>query len=130
AKLEDEMTGGPSLAMLFMDGDGSETSYREAHRALPRATRRVIEDPIYTDSKSSQLMQMADHVAWCANAAVAKLPKHAFAHGWYDQYLSVRALTGAPWPFEPSKKQLDPPDPHVWGRSAFLMIAHSGPLAE
>src|SRR5699024_2440945 len=39
-------------------------------------------------------------------------------------------LTGAPWPFEPSKKQLDPPDPHVWGRSALLMIAHSGPLAE
>ena len=96
AKLEDEMTGGPSLAMLFMDGDGSETSYREAHRALPRATRRVIEDPIYTDSKSSQLMQMADHVAWCANAAVAKVPKHAFAHGWYEQYLSVRGSHRCP----------------------------------
>ncbi|WGP08075.1 DUF3800 domain-containing protein (plasmid) [Bacillus subtilis] len=89
-QFETEMADTASLAMLFMDGDGTEHSYREAHRALPRSTRRVIEDPIYTDSKTSQLMQMADHVAWCANTAIAQIPNHAFAHGWYEEYLSVR----------------------------------------
>lgn len=90
SRFESEMDSTSSLAMVFMDGDGSDASYREAHRALPRATRRVIEDPIYTDSRTSQLMQMADHVAWCANAAIARIPKHVFAHEWYEDYLSPR----------------------------------------
>lgn len=98
SRFETEMEGTTSLAMVFMDGDGSETSYRDAHRSLPRARRHVIEDPIYTDSKASQLMQMADHVAWCANAAVAQIPKHAFAHDWYDTYLSPRDVHRAPTP--------------------------------
>lgn len=98
AKFEAEMLDTDSLAMLFMDGDGSDTSYREAHRALPRSTRRVIEDPIYMDSKTSQLMQMADHVAWCANASIAQIPKHAFAHDWYEKYLSPRDPGRRPMP--------------------------------
>ncbi|MFQ6486135.1 DUF3800 domain-containing protein [Brachybacterium epidermidis] len=89
-RFEDEMRESASLAMIFMDGDGSDTSYRDAHRKLPRRTRRVIEDPIYTDSKSSQIMQMADHVAWCANAAIAQVPTHEFSHDWYERYLATR----------------------------------------
>lgn len=97
-RFEIEMEEQSSLALVFMDGDGSDTSYRDAHRALPRATRRVIEDPIYTDSKASQLMQMADHVAWCANVALAQIPKQAFAHNWYEDYLSPRDVNRKPLP--------------------------------
>lgn len=89
-RFEGEIQATSSLAMVFMDGDGSDTSFRQVHRALSRGTRRVIEDPIYTDSKSSQLMQMADHVAWCANASIARIPKHQFAHDWYRDHLSLR----------------------------------------
>lgn len=89
-RFEKEMEKTNSIAMVFMDGDGSDTAYRDAHRNLPRQKRRIIEDPIYTDSKTSQLMQMADHVAWCANASIARIPKHEFAHKWYEDYLAIR----------------------------------------
>lgn len=95
-RFEDELAQTESLAMVFMDGNGTDLVYRNAHRRLPRSSRRIIEDPIYTDSRHSQLTQMADHVAWCANAAIAQVPKHAFAHGWYEQYLSVRDLNRCP----------------------------------
>jgi hypothetical protein len=90
ACFEAEMDGSTSLAMLFMDGDGSDPTYRTAHRQLRLRDRRIIEDPVYTDSKSSQLMQMADHVAWCANASIARVSQHRFAHDWYSRYLAPR----------------------------------------
>ena len=61
---ERELALTDSLALVFMDGDGTDGSYRTAHRNLKRADRRVIEDPIHFDSRASQLLQMADHVAW------------------------------------------------------------------
>lgn len=95
-RLDRTLDAAGSLAMVFMDGDGSDKSYRQVHRGLKRGLRSVIEDPIYTDSRTSQLMQMADHVAWCANASIAKIPKHEFAHGWYEQHLSPRDPLRAP----------------------------------
>ena len=97
ARFEHELKQSDSLAMVFMDGDGSDASYRDAHCDLPRKTRRVIDDPIYTDSRTSQLMQMADHVAWCANAAVTRAPKYVFDHVWYERFLAVRDPTENPW---------------------------------
>lgn len=97
-RFETELQGTDSLAMIFMDGDGSDTTYRDAHRQLPRAARHVIEDPIYTDSKTSQLMQMADHVAWSAFATLARVPKHEFAHELYRDYLAVRDPSRGPQP--------------------------------
>lgn len=88
--MERELASRNSLGLIYMDGDGSDKIYRDTHRSLPRANRHIIEDPIHLDSKTSQLMQMADHVAWCANASTAQVPKHSFAHGWYEEYLSVR----------------------------------------
>lgn len=89
-RFERELHDSDSLALVFMDGDGTDKTYRDAHRRLPRASRRIIEDPVYTDSKTSQLVQMADHVAWCAFTAIAQAPGHEFAHRWYEQHLAVR----------------------------------------
>ena len=89
-RFERELHDSDSLALVFMDGDGTDKTYRDAHRRLPRASHRIIEDPIYTDSKTSQLVQMADHVARCAFTAIAQAPGHEFAHRWYEQHLAVR----------------------------------------
>lgn len=90
ARFETELADTDSLALVFMDGDGSDTSYRSTHRGLTLASRRVIEDAIHIESRSSQLVQMADLVAWSANAHVDHYPTNEFAQDWYVTYLSER----------------------------------------
>lgn len=89
SKLDAELSETSSLGMVFMDGDGSDTAYRDVHRTLLRGARSVMRT-IYTGSKASQFMRMADHVAWCATASILKIGKQAFAHDWYADYLSPR----------------------------------------
>lgn len=90
AELEQTLEATGELALVFMDGDGTEKDLRRAHRELPRMNRHIIEDPVFLDSRTSQLVQMADHVAWSANSSLMQVPKHKFAHGWYSQYLAIR----------------------------------------
>ncbi|MGL5406275.1 MAG: DUF3800 domain-containing protein [Propionibacteriaceae bacterium] len=93
---EQEFTQRDALGLIFMDGDGSDSTYRDAHRRLPRQSRRIVEDPIPQDSKASQLMQMADLVAWTANAHLDPPPKLVEAESWWETYLSARALDRLP----------------------------------
>lgn len=99
---EQSLSQTESYGMIFMDGDGSDKTYQKVHRELSRKKRRIIEDPIHLDSKNSQLMQMADHVAWCANSSIMKVSKHAFAHNWYATYLAERDPFRAPRTLENS----------------------------
>lgn len=87
---EGELAKKDSLGMIFMDGDGSDSTYRTTHRGLSLAERRVIEDAIHIDSAGSQLVQMADLVAWCANTTIDRHEKNSFASDWYGDYLSER----------------------------------------
>lgn len=89
-RFETECDREQSLALVFMDGDGTESHFRTTHRGLKLSRRRVIEDAIHLESKHSQLMQMADLVAWSANAAIDRYPANEFAWGWYERYLSER----------------------------------------
>lgn len=95
-RFEGELAESSSLAMIFMDGDGSDTSYRSTHRGLRLADRHVIEDAIHLDSRSSQLTQMADLVAWSANAHIERVAGNEFAWAWYEAYLSERDLLRVP----------------------------------
>lgn len=95
-RLEMDLNRHDGLAMVFIDGDGHDTSYRDVHRQLPRSSRRIVEDPIPQDSKVSQLVQMADLVAWSANVHLNRHPKNAFAHNWYSDYLAPRDLHREP----------------------------------
>ena len=90
ARFERELTESDSLGLIFMDGDGSDSSYRTTHRGLALGNRRVIEDAIHIDSSSSQLVQMADHVAWSASATLDQHKKNEFAAQWYNDYLAER----------------------------------------
>jgi hypothetical protein len=96
ARFERELHETRTLALLFMDGDGSDTSYRSAHRGLKLADRHVVEDAIHLDSRTSQLTQMADLVAWSASAHVDRVRGNAFAWSWYEDYLSVRDRARTP----------------------------------
>lgn len=95
-RFERELTQDESLALVFMDGDGSDTSYRSTHRALKLAERRVVEDAVHLDSRGSQLVQMADLVAWSANAHVDRHARNEFAWEWYSDRLSERDPARAP----------------------------------
>lgn len=95
-RIEGELAESGELALLFMDGDGTDASYRSTHRSLRLAERRVIEDAIHLDSRSSQLMQMADLVAWSANAYLDRVDGNQFAWSWYETYLSERDRARVP----------------------------------
>ncbi|WP_136035569.1 DUF3800 domain-containing protein [Microbacterium sp. K35] len=89
-RFEQELHERDALGIVFMDGDGSDSSYRTAHRGLKLDQRRVLEDAIHLDSKHSQLEQMADLVAWSAYAAVDRHPGNEFAWEWYGDFLAER----------------------------------------
>lgn len=89
-RFEAELATSNALGMVFMDGDGSDSSYRTAHRALKLDQRRVIEDAIHLDSRHSQLEQMADLVAWSAYASLDRHEGNKFAWDWYSDSLAER----------------------------------------
>jgi len=84
----DEHRTSGDFALVSMDGDGSDRSYFDAHRALPLDSRHVIEDPMFHDSKRSQWVQFADLVAFSAYAHVNRHPRNAFAWHWHSLYLT------------------------------------------
>lgn len=90
SRFERELAEKDSLGIVFMDGDGSDSTYKQAHRELRLADRRVLEDAIHLDSKGSQLVQMADLVAWSANTHIDRHPGNQFAWTWYEDFLSER----------------------------------------
>lgn len=98
ARTESELQHTDSLGLVFMDGDGSDPTYRATHRELTLSERRVIEDAVHLDSRTSQLIQMADLVAWTANAHVDRHPGNEFAQNWYTDYLAERDPHRAPQP--------------------------------
>lgn len=96
ARFEGELVATESLGMVVMDGDGSDPSYRNAHRKLELSKRHLLEDAIHLDSRSSQLVQMADLVAWSANSAVDKHAGNEFAWDWYADHLAERDRDRSP----------------------------------
>lgn len=76
--------------LIFVDGDGSDKSFRAVHRGRESATRMVLEDAIHLNSSDSHFIQMADLVAWTALAAIESNRRNDFAADWYETYLSER----------------------------------------
>lgn len=91
-----EQAANNSFAMVSMDGDGSDPSYFDAHRALKLDSRHIIEDPMFHDSKRSQWTQMADLVAFVAYAHLDRHAKNEFAWTWYEDFLSSSDPSGVP----------------------------------
>jgi hypothetical protein len=81
-------------AFVSMDGDGTDPNYVNAHRALPLDTRHIIEDPMFHDSKRSQLVQMADLVAYTTFVSLNRHRGNAFAWNWREKYLDANDVNG------------------------------------
>lgn len=77
-----------ALGHIYMDGEDS--MYRHVHRELKLQDRNIIEDPVMLSSKESQLIQMADLVAWSAYSSINQHPSQKFAWNWYGDYLATR----------------------------------------
>jgi len=77
-RLDNELETAGQLGIVFMDGNGSDHSYFNAHRKLKLASRNIIEDPLFQAAHRSQWIQMADLVAWAAYQSVGNLMQR-----WY-----------------------------------------------
>jgi len=97
-----------AFALVFIDGNGSDKMFRKVHREIPGHRRRVIEDSVQLESKYSNLIQIADLVAYVALAATDRAPNNEFAWDWYEKYLSMRDPAREPQEFQGSLKQRDP----------------------
>ncbi|MDR1186576.1 MAG: DUF3800 domain-containing protein [Bifidobacteriaceae bacterium] len=94
--LDSRLATDGELGLVFMDGDGSEPGYRDAHRDLKLATRRIIEDPLFQGSHISQWVQMADLVAWTNYQGLLRHPGKQFAWNWAKNLLSGADVNSKP----------------------------------
>jgi hypothetical protein len=71
ATIDAWLAGQDAWGSVFVDGSPSARTlyYRDAHRALEIATRRILEDEVVRESSESQFIQMADIIAYCAHRA-------------------------------------------------------------
>lgn len=88
--LDHQLQRSNEWGIIIMDGDGSDDSYRSAHRRLPLSRRSLVEDPGFQHSSQSQWIQLADLIAYSAYQSLAEIPTKDFAWGWYPR-LSSRA---------------------------------------
>lgn len=80
---EKELQQSDEWGFVFMDGDGSDSSYRRAHRNLEIGSRRIIEDPVFQHSHLSQWIQIADIVAYAGYQRILRIPEKKFAWNWW-----------------------------------------------
>jgi len=88
-----------AVGTVVVDGTPSARTlyYREAHRKLELATRRILEDEILRDSRESHFIQMADIAAYCAYQALRGRP---------DWYLRLSSAIRGPRDVPPSAEDL------------------------
>ncbi len=81
--------------ILVMDGR-PVGSYYEAHRALRRSTRSIVEDPFFVEAHRSQWIQMADMTAWTAYQYLNGQERRHYAKDWYQDHLLGSDVNGGP----------------------------------
>ncbi len=91
--LESRFARCDQYAVIFMDDDGTDPSYRRAHRNLDLNTRRVLEDPLFQQSHQSQWVQIADIVAWTTFQSLKRCTTNGQL---YNQHLRAFDINGGP----------------------------------
>ncbi|GAA1710957.1 hypothetical protein GCM10009745_68760 [Kribbella yunnanensis] len=95
-RIDERLRKAGDFGLIFMDGDGSDSSYYRPHRALQLNHRHVIEDPLFQDSRRSQWVQMADLVAYAAYIHLLRPPSKEFAWHWYERHLQNKDVNAGP----------------------------------
>ncbi|WNV86701.1 DUF3800 domain-containing protein [Umezawaea sp. Da 62-37] len=94
AMLDGRLVDAGQHGFVIMDGDGTDPSYRQAHRNLKLDTRNLVEDPFFQGSHLSQWVQVADLVAYAAYQAVLRAPGKEIMWEWYPSLLGHVCSTG------------------------------------
>ena len=92
--LEDDLRRNDDLALVMLDGDGSDPAYLEAHRSMPLDSRRVIEDPWLQGSHTNQWIMIADWVAYLAFQSLRR--NNDAVCDWYLDQLAAIDVNGGP----------------------------------
>jgi hypothetical protein len=79
-------------ATLIVDGDEHHPAYFGTHRGLPLANRRIIEDPWMQGSHLSQLIQVADLIAYSAFAQIVRQAHREPLWDLYALHIAPRCL--------------------------------------
>ena len=87
-RVEQELSELESVGIVIVDGQDEDSVYWSAHRDLPLTTRRVIEDPWMQPSHGSQLVQMADIVAYSAHQFVVGDSSRRAMSDWYPRFIA------------------------------------------
>ncbi len=95
-RLDTRLGTAGELGMVFMDGDGTANGYYAAHRSMKLAHRSIIEDPLFQCSGRSQLVHMADLVAWTSYQSLLRHPGKRYTWDWFDTYLKAADINGGP----------------------------------
>jgi Protein of unknown function (DUF3800) len=85
--VEQELLERDAVGIVVLNGQDEDSRYWQAHRDLPLGERRVVEDPWTQPSHASQLIQMADIVAYAAHQQVSTSGRRSMAH-WYEQAIA------------------------------------------
>jgi hypothetical protein len=80
-----DLADSDEIAKVIIDGDGTNPSFREAHRRLPAVNRRIDGNPIFLPSARCDLLQAADLVAYAAYQSLAANPNRSFMWDWFKQ---------------------------------------------
>lgn len=99
AQWNDQLARQDTYGLVAMDG--ADIHYTDAHRAIPLAGRRLIEDPFMQDARRSQWMQIADLVAYTANLHFDRHRGNQFGQRWWNDYLATRCK--GRWPGAPPR---------------------------
>ncbi len=93
-RLDARLTASGEFGLIVLDGDGSDPTYRLAHRDLKLATRSLLEDPLFQGAHHSQWIQMADLIAYSAYMHLARIPAKQHTWEWHSEIVAITAITG------------------------------------
>lgn len=77
-----------SFCEITIDGNGTDPSYKKAHRRIDPDNRRVVGDPTFMPADKSLWLQVADSCAWSAYQHLARQDGKQRLWTWYEVMIS------------------------------------------
>lgn len=82
SRIQADLVASDRFGVVVIDGDGTESALRRAHRELPDDDRRLLGDPMFQSARQVGLLQAADFLAHLGFQNVAQKESHHFCWKW------------------------------------------------
>ncbi|MFI7659629.1 DUF3800 domain-containing protein [Micromonospora parva] len=96
AKLDADLHDAAAFGAVVVDGDGTNSGYNRAHRALANGSRALVEDPFFRHANTNQWVQIADLTAWTGYRSLRPGGRRDRTTTWYGQILRHLDQAGGP----------------------------------